>query len=122
VERKPQSRLAPRPCLEQHLPLEPRRGGIAPIQVVMNRYLRHSGLASKLRNVAIFKAWRDALGIQLATRARPVRFENGELEVTVRSAALLQELSNFTGEQYRTHANLRLGSERIQRVVFRLER
>ncbi|MCC7011729.1 MAG: DUF721 domain-containing protein [Planctomycetes bacterium] len=88
----------------------------------MNRYLRHSGLAAKLRNVAVFKAWRDAVGIQLAARARPVRFEDGELEVQVKSAAHLQELVNFTGEQYRTNANLRLGSERIRRVVFRLER
>lgn len=101
---------------------EPRRGGITPLQVALNRYVRSTGLGAKLRNVAVFKAWRDTLGLQLAARARPVRYENGELEVLVKSAAHLQELTNFTGEQYRIQANLRLGSERIRSVVFRLER
>ena len=99
-----------------------RRGGLAPVQSVLQRYLRDSGIGPKLRNVAVFKAWRDAVGIQLAARARPVRFEDGELEVAVKSAAHLQELVNFTGEGYRERANQKLGSPRIRRVVFRLER
>jgi hypothetical protein len=50
-----------------------------------------------------------------------VRFENGELEVAVRSAAHLQELQSFTGDSFRKKANQRLGSERIRSVVFRLD-
>lgn len=99
-----------------------RRGGITSMQVAMSRFLRDTGLRSKLRNVAIFKAWRDALGIVLAQRARPVAFQDGVLEVSVQSSAHLQELVSFTGEQYRTKANRKLGSERIRKVVFRLER
>ena len=99
-----------------------RRGGITSMQVAMGRFLRDTGLRSKLRNVAIFKAWRDAVGIVLAQRARPVAFQDGVLEVSVQSSAHLQELVSFTGEQYRTKANRKLGSERIRKVVFRLER
>ena len=99
-----------------------RRGGMTSMQVAMKRFLQDSGLRSRLRDVAIFKAWRDSLGIVLAARARPVAFHEGVLEVTVQSAAHFQELSSFTGEQYRLKANRRLGSERIRKVVFRLER
>ena len=100
----------------------PRRGGTAAAKLVLERYLRQSGLGAKLRDASVFKAWRDALGPTLAARARPVRFERGQLEVEVRSAPHFHELSNFTGESYRTKANQRLGSERILTVVFRLER
>lgn len=99
-----------------------RRGGITSMQVALGRFLKDTGLRSRLRNVAIFKAWRDAIGIVLAQRARPVAFDNGVLEVSVQSSAHLQELVAFTGEQYRIKANRKLGSERIRKVVFRLER
>ncbi len=101
---------------------EPRRGGVAPIQVALGRYLRESGLGSRLRDVAVYRAWRQAVGSSLAARAVPVRFDDGVLEIEVRSAAHLQELVNFTGEAFRKKANQRLGSERIRGVTFRLQR
>ena len=76
---------------------ERRRGGITSMQVALGRFLKDTGLRSRLRNVAIFKAWRDSIGIVLAQRARPVAFDNGVLEVTVQSSAHLQELAAFTG-------------------------
>jgi len=100
----------------------PRRGGIAPMKVALERYMRESGLGSRLRDGEVFRAWRQALGVALAARAKPVRFENGELQVSVQSAAHLNELTNFTGEHFRKRANQRIGSERIRSVVFRLER
>ncbi len=101
---------------------KPRRGGVAPAKLVLERYLRETGLGARLRDETVFKAWRDAVGPTLAARARAVRFEHGQLDVVVRSASHLQELSTFTGEGYRKKANLRIGSERIRAVVFRLER
>jgi hypothetical protein len=97
------------------------RGGIAPMRLAVERYLRDSGLGARMRGLEVFRAWKQAVGVALAARARPVRFENGELEVAVRSAAHLNELESFTGESFRRKANQRLGSERIRRVVFRLE-
>ena len=66
-------------------------------------------------------AWREALGRELAPRARAVRFKGGELLVEVHSAAHRQELSSFTGEGFRKSANQRLGAEIIRRVTFRLK-
>ncbi len=60
------------------------------------------------------------MGKQLANRARAVRFRSGELTVEVDSSAHYQELKNFTGDQYRRKANKLLGSERVQRVIFKL--
>lgn len=101
---------------------EPRRGGVAPIGVALGRYLRDSGLGSRLRDAAVYRAWRQAVGTSLAARAVPVRFDDGVLEIAVASAAHLQELQNFTGEAFRKKANQRLGSERIRGVTFRLQR
>ena len=66
-------------------------------------------------------AWREALGVEFAQRARAVRFKGGELLVEVGSAAHRQELSAFTGEGFRRRANQRLGAEIIRRVTFRLK-
>ena len=75
-----------------------------------------------MRHVAVFQAWNAALGTALARRARPVRFERGELVVEVDSAAHYQELAAFTGEGFRERANEGLGEPSIRRVTFRLKR
>lgn len=98
------------------------RGGVASLRNVLGAYLRSSGLERQFSNARVHQAWRDAVGPAMASRACSVRFENGVLEVHVKSAAHLQELKSFTGEGYRAAANRRLGGERIQRVEFRLER
>ncbi len=98
------------------------RGGVASLRNVLGAYLRSSGLERQFSSARIHQAWRDAVGPAMAARARSVRFENGVLEVHVKSAAHLQELKSFTGEGFRAAANRRLGGERIQRVEFRLER
>ena len=85
-------------------------------------YLRKTGLDSKLAQARVFRAWSEALGETLAKRARAVRFQAGELLVEVQSATHLHELTNFTGERYRVLANKKLGSARITRVVFQLQR
>lgn len=101
---------------------DPSRGGVASIENVMRAFLRDSGLGGKMRRAHVFRAWRDAAGPALSRHAQPVRFRDGELVVEVRSQAHLQELSSFTGESFRREANRRLGSERIRRVHFQLQR
>ena len=108
---------ASRPARRRRDPREP-----APFGEALDRFLRESGLGKHLRQGAVIDAWRQALGPRLARRAKAVRFVRGELVVQVDSATHLQELQNFTGEQYRRKANERLGEERIQRVTFRLKR
>ena len=88
----------------------------------MRGFLQESGLGAQLKDARVFRAWTDALGELLAKRARPVRFQFGELTVEVESSAHLHELQNFTGESYRQAANASLGDERIKKVLFHLKR
>ncbi|MBK7642666.1 MAG: DUF721 domain-containing protein [Planctomycetes bacterium] len=88
----------------------------------MERFLGASGLSERVAQWPIFRAWSEAIGSALGNHARAVRFAMGNLYVEVDSAAHLHELSNFTGEQYRSLANARLGSEQIRRVHFQLKR
>ena len=70
--------------------------------------------------------YQAVLGSEFRSRARPVRFESGELWVEVESAVHLHELRNFAGEAYRRSANERLASRGasaiIERIVFKLGR
>lgn len=85
-------------------------------------FLRASGLSTRMRHVEVFRAWNRAVGESLARRAKPVRFERGDLVVEVDSAAHHQELVAFTGEGFRERANALLGGPTIRRAIFRLKR
>ncbi len=88
----------------------------------LGAFLRDTGIGAQLRHARVFKAWADALGPRLASRAEAVRFQFGELTVEVQSAPLFHELQNFTGESFRRAANQRLGDEVVQTVLFRQKR
>ena len=104
------------------MPKTPRkRGGVAPLSAVMTEYLAGSGLGAQLQRSRVFEAWTRAAG-GTGRRTRAVRFRDGELTVEVQSAALMQELRNFTGEDLRRRTNANLGSERVRRIDFQLER
>ena len=88
----------------------------------LSAFLRDSGIGAQLRHAGVFKAWSDALGPRLASRAQAVRFQFAELTVEVQSAPLFHELQNFTGESFRRSANKHLGDEVIETVLFRQKR
>jgi hypothetical protein len=85
-------------------------------------FLRASGLSTRMRHLEVFRAWNRAVGADLARRAKPVRFERGDLVVEVDSAAHYQELAAFTGDAFRERANELLGEAAIRRATFRLKR
>jgi hypothetical protein len=91
------------------------------MRVAIDEFLREAGMGPRLRGARVLAAWREAAGPALSKRARPVRFQRGELVVEVSSSVHLHELESFTGETYRRTANAALGDERIQRVTFRLK-
>jgi predicted nucleic acid-binding Zn ribbon protein len=95
---------------------------VAPLSAAVQAYLRASGLGPRIRDAEIYRAWNEAVGPELARRARPARFRGGELLVEVDSSAHLGELQSFTGEQYREQANRLFDAPRIERVVFKLKR
>jgi predicted nucleic acid-binding Zn ribbon protein len=96
------------------------RRGPSPIKFAIRDFLKQSGLGERPRDMLVFGAWSEAVGPDLARRAVPVRFRNGELTVEVESAVHLQELKNFTAEQYRREANAKLGREIIRELAFKL--
>ena len=98
-----------------------RRGGLTSIQDSLGAVLAHHKLTSVRRDVNIFKAWRTATGVALAKHACAVRFRSGELVVEVDSSAHLHDLANFSGEKYRRRANRELGTERIERIAFKMK-
>jgi len=99
---------------------ETRKGGRIMLKDAVRDFMRSSGLAARQNSGAVFAAWNDVAEALLGSRAPAVRFQGGELVVEVGSSAHLQELKSFVGEQLRTEANRRLGSETIQRVTFRI--
>ena len=99
----------------------PRRDAVA-IRDALDGFLRASGLSARMKTWPVFQAWIEALGPDLARRAKRVRFERGELVVEVDSATHFQELASFTGESYRERANALLRKPEIRRVAFRLKR
>jgi hypothetical protein len=94
--------------------------GPRPIEELIRSFLREAGIGGARSGQRIYQAWTQALGARGPARARPVRFRNGELQVEVDSASLLQELRNFTGDGFRVRANEILGAETIRRVTFKL--
>lgn len=95
---------------------------MAPLGDALAGFLRGANLDQRLRERAVFAAWRAVAGPALAERAVAVRFERGELVVEVASAALLGELASFTGERLRRDVDARLGGGRIQGISFKPRR
>jgi hypothetical protein len=95
---------------------------IAPLGDAVQRYLAAAGLGQRRRDAAIYAAWDEAVGPELALTARATSFSKGQLVVEVASSALLQELVGFSGEGYKQHANSILDRPHIRRVTFRLRR
>ncbi len=91
------------------------------IQESINAALKHHKLTSVRRDASIYAAWRKAIGVKLAKHASAVRFQSGELVVEVDSSAHLHDLANFSGEKFRRRANRELGTERIERIVFKMK-
>jgi hypothetical protein len=89
---------------------------------VLRQFMRDTGLGAQLRHARVYGAWSEALGERLKERAKPVHFHFGELTVEVQSAPHMQELQNFTGDQFRREANKLLGEDVIKKVLFRLKR
>jgi predicted nucleic acid-binding Zn ribbon protein len=75
-------------------PIAP-RGGLAPIDEILKRWLKQNKATKRVNEGAIFSRWKDIVGDAIADRTRIVDVIHGELIVEVDSAALLNELSTY---------------------------
>lgn len=96
--------------------------GITPLGDAVRRYISAAGLGQRRKDAAVYAAWDDAVGPELARTARATSFSKGQLVVEVASSALLQELVGFNGEDLKQRANALLDRPHIRRVTFRLRR
>lgn len=76
------------------------RGGMAPIDQIIKRWVKQNKVSRRLDDKAVFGRWNDALwkrivGDEIAGRTRIVDVVRGELIVEVDSAPLLNELSTY---------------------------
>ncbi len=67
----------------------------------------------------IWEVWEEAVGPDVARRARPVAFRSGVLHVAVTSSPWMHQLT-FLRERFRDELNRRLGSPLVRLVRFRL--
>ncbi len=107
------------PNLDEHK--RKRGGATTTLGDALKAYFKESGLDTRMRDFAVFDAWRKALGTELCKRARAIQFKSGTLVVETESAAHRSELSSFTGEQFRQRANQILGGERITKITYKLK-
>ena len=98
-----------------HAAAAARRGGliVQSISGVLPALLRELGLEAGIAGWRAVTEWPDAVGPQVARRARAVSFQEGTLVVEVEGSAWLQELSILKRDLVR-QVNRRLGSQHVR--------
>lgn len=97
----------------------PPADGPARIDAALDALLREVGIRASPTEERVLGAYREVAGEALLRVTDPTRFQKGEMQVVVHSAAQLQELLNFTGEDLRRRLNEHLGSELVRRMSFK---
>ena len=87
------------------------------ISGVLPALLRDLGLEAGIMGWRAVREWPDAVGPQVARRARAVSFQEGTLVVEVEGSAWLHELSMLKPDLVR-QLNRRLGSAHVRDLRF----
>ncbi len=93
-----------------------------PLGDALSEYLDSSGVLRRKKAGPALAAWDEAVGPELAQKARAVSFRRGELIVEVDNTALLSELRGFAAEDLRTRADALLEGGTIRKLTFKLKR
>lgn len=95
-----------------------RKGRPTPVGELLASALQGTPAAQRLREAEIWRIWDEAVGPQIASRARPAAIRNGILTVAVASAPWLQQL-NFLKAELRSKLNALLGEPLIQDIFLK---
>jgi len=90
-----------------------------PVQSVLSQLLAKRGYAQVQSAAGCDAAWREAVGVKLATDSRPGVVKRGVLEVLVRNSVTLQELAFVKVKAVKTLAKL-IPEQQIRDVRFRV--
>lgn len=78
-------------------------------------------LGARLKDLAIWERWDQAVGSAIAARTRPLRLVGGVLTVAVASGPWMQQLS-FMKTELRDRINTTLGDDRVREIVLKAGR
>jgi len=92
-------------------------GGFKRLGEVLPRLYAKIGLAERLDEARIEAIWQEAVGKEVAARARPVKFKGGVLHVRVSHGAWLQEL-RFREREIARGLERKLPGLRIEAIRF----
>lgn len=78
-------------------------------------------MEKRLEEAGIWRVWDETVGPQIATKARPSRFQDGVLTVRVTSAPWMQQL-NFMKRDIAQRLNDRLGKDLVREIFLKAGR
>lgn len=84
---------------------------------ILNQLMEEYQLNARLRQMRIQKIWTRIVGQYAASQTEEITFKNGKLAVTLKSAALRNELS-FAKSKIIKNINRMLGEEAVQDIRF----
>jgi predicted nucleic acid-binding Zn ribbon protein len=98
-----------------------KRGFPTPVASLLTAAFRGKPLEKRLEEAGIWRVWDETVGGQIATKARPSRFQDGVLTVMVNSAPWMQQL-NFMKRDIAQRLNEHLGKELVQEIYLKAGR
>lgn len=84
----------------------------------INEFLKHEKLDVKISRFTVKKNWSEIVGEHIASNTIEISFKDATLFLTLKSAALKQELT-FNKQQLITNINRFCGSKLITDIVFK---
>jgi predicted nucleic acid-binding Zn ribbon protein len=96
------------------LPLVAQRN-VARAAQVLDDLIDRLAFRERLREHAVWNVWAEVVGPLLASRAEPVRIEDGKLFVRVANSTWMQELQ-FLKDELRNRLNHRLGASIVREI------
>jgi len=89
-----------------------------PVASLLAEAFRGKPLEKRLEEAEIWRIWDDVVGKQIASKARPAKFQDGTLTVAVISAPWMQQL-NFMKRDLVERLNQRLGKELVLEIYLK---
>ena len=87
----------------------------APAGLILDDLIARLPFRERLREHAVWNVWREVVGPLLASRAEPVRIEEGKLFVRVANSTWMQELQ-FLKDELCNRLNQRLGATLVHEI------
>ena len=89
----------------------------SPLKEIIEELMDEYRLSAKLREMRIQKIWTRIVGQYVASQTEEITFKNRRLAVTIKSAALRNELS-FAKTKIIKNINRLLGEEAVEDIRF----